>query len=164
MLISLLVGFALLRPRLPPRKSDHFFYMESFKDPVCTTFVLDLAFAFMPSFVPFFYVESFAQGVDTSEHLSYYILAIMNAAGTLGRIVSKFVADRHVFPYLNEPIDANSNRIGNLNVIIPITYISGRICLLWLTVHKTANILALYSLFSSGFHKLSTRSSRTCFT
>ncbi|PVI02656.1 putative monocarboxylate permease [Periconia macrospinosa] len=120
MLASLLVGFALLRPRS-----------------CVLSLRLGLALAFMSYFILFFYVETFALRVGTNEHLSFYILAIMNAAGTLGRIVPNFIADR----------------AGNLNVIVPITYISGLICLLWLTVNKTANLLAIsimYSFFSGG--------------
>ncbi|OCK76328.1 putative monocarboxylate permease [Lepidopterella palustris CBS 459.81] len=137
MLGSLLLGFVLLRPRLPPRKSGPFFDLESFKDPAYTSFVIGLALAFMAYFIPFFYIESFALRIGTSEHLSFYILAIMNAAGTLGRIVPNFIADR----------------VGNLNVIIPITYISGLIVLLWLTVHHTGNLITIsimYSFFSGG--------------
>jgi predicted MFS family arabinose efflux permease len=51
----------------------------------------------MAYFIPFFYIEPFALRVGTSEHLSFYILAIMNAAGTLGRIIPNFIADRYVF-------------------------------------------------------------------
>ncbi|KAF2109354.1 putative monocarboxylate permease [Lophiotrema nucula] len=137
MLFSLLLGFALLRTRLPPRKSGPLVDLESLKDPAYSAFVLGLSLAFMTYFIPFFYIETFALRVGASEHLSFYILAIMNAAGTAGRIVPNFIADR----------------VGNLNVIIPITYISALILLLWLTVHSTGNLVAIaimYSFFSGG--------------
>ncbi|KAF2664948.1 MFS general substrate transporter [Microthyrium microscopicum] len=137
MLGSLLLGFALLRTRLPPRKSGPFFDLEAFRDPAYTVFVIGLTLGFMAYFIPFFYIEPFSLRVGTSAELSFYMLAIMNAAGTVGRLLPNFLADS----------------IGNLNVIISISYVSGIILLLWLTVHQTANLIAIsiiYSFFAGG--------------
>jgi MFS family permease len=150
---SLLWGFSLLRTRLPPRKSGPFFDLESFKDPAYTLFVLGLSLAFMAYFIPFFYIEPFSLRVGTSENLSFYMLVIMNAAGTLGRMFPNFLADRYELNLFKQCSVTNRFRIGNLNVIVSISYVSGLILLLWLTVHHTDNLIAIsviYSFFAGG--------------
>lgn len=153
MLGSLLLGFALLRTRLPPRKSGPFFDLEAFRDPAYTVFVIGLTLGFMAYFIPFFYIEPFSLRVGTSADLSFYMLAIMNAAGTVGRLLPNFLADRYVFFSDMSCVATNDYSIGNLNVIISISYVSGIILLLWLTVHHTANLIAIsiiYSFFAGG--------------
>jgi predicted MFS family arabinose efflux permease len=93
---SLLIGFVMLRTRLPPRKSGPFCDLESLKDPAYSLFVVGLSLAFMAYFVPFFYIEAFSLRVGASEDVSFYMLAIMNAAGTLGRLFPNFLADRYL--------------------------------------------------------------------
>jgi hypothetical protein len=47
MLGRLLVGAALIRPRLPPRKSGPLLDFAAFKDPAYTTFCISLMLAFL---------------------------------------------------------------------------------------------------------------------
>lgn len=94
MLVSLLLGFALLRTRIPPRKSGPLFDFESFKDSAYSAFVLGLALAFMVYFIPFFYLESQAVSLGVDPTLGIYLLSIMNVAGVIGRIVPNFIADK----------------------------------------------------------------------
>lgn len=54
MLATLGIGIALLRPRLPPRKSGPIIDLAAFKDPAYTTFVIGLALGFMAFFYSIF--------------------------------------------------------------------------------------------------------------
>ncbi|CAI7607462.1 unnamed protein product [Penicillium palitans] len=141
MLGTLGMGLALLRPRLPPRRSGPLVDFAAFKDPAYTTFVIGLALGFTAFFIPFFYAESYALNIGVESELSFYILSIMNAGGMIGRMLPNAIADK----------------IGNLNVIVPCGYISGIIVLAWVSAKSQANFIAtsfLYSFFSGGLMAL----------
>jgi tellurite resistance protein TehA-like permease len=94
MLATLGVGIALLRPRLPPRKSGPLVEFSAFKDLAYTTFVIGLALGFTAFFIPFFYAESYALNIGVDTELSFYLLSIMNAAGMVGRLLPNAIADK----------------------------------------------------------------------
>ena len=94
MLATLGVGIALLRPRLPPRKSGPLVDFSVFKDPAYTTFVIGLMLGFTAFFIPFFYAESYALNIGVDANLSFYILSIMNGAGMIGRLLPNAIADK----------------------------------------------------------------------
>ncbi|KAF3402236.1 Riboflavin transporter MCH5 [Talaromyces pinophilus] len=141
MLAILGIGIALLRPRLPPRKSGPIIDLAAFKDPAYTTFVIGLALGFMAFFIPFFYAESYALNIGADTNISFYLLSIMNAAGMIGRLLPNAIADK----------------VGSLNVIIPCAFLSGIIILSWISVHHLGNLIAtsvFYSFFSGGLMAL----------
>ncbi|GAM33426.1 hypothetical protein TCE0_004f00309 [Talaromyces pinophilus] len=141
MLATLGIGIALLRPRLPPRKSGPIIDVAAFKDPAYTTFVIGLALGFMAFFIPFFYAESYALNIGADTNISFYLLSIMNAAGMIGRLLPNAIADK----------------VGSLNVIIPCAYLSGIIIISWISVHHLGNLIAtsvFYSFFSGGLMAL----------
>jgi hypothetical protein len=159
MLGTLGIGLALLRPRLPPRRSGPLVDFLAFKDPAYSTFVIGLALGFTAFFIPFFYTESYALNIGVDSELSFYILSIMNAGGMIGRMLPNAMADKYVlsFNHPNNILETNNDRIGNLNVIIPCAYISGIIVLAWVSVKHQANLIAtsfLYSFFSGGLMAL----------
>ncbi|KAH8690475.1 putative MFS monocarboxylate transporter [Talaromyces proteolyticus] len=141
MLATLGIGIALLRPRLPPRKSGPIIDLAAFKDPAYTTFVIGLALGFMAFFIPFFYAESYALNIGADTNISFYVLSIMNGAGMIGRLLPNAMADK----------------VGSLNVIVPCAYLSGIIVLSWISVQHLGNLIAtsvLYSFFSGGLMAL----------
>lgn len=93
MLGTLLIGIALLRPRLPPRKSGLVVELAAFKDTVYASFVIGLTFALLAFFVPFFYADTYALNLGTDVDLSFYVLTIMNAGGVVGRLLPNAMAD-----------------------------------------------------------------------
>jgi predicted MFS family arabinose efflux permease len=121
MLGSEIIGFAILRTRLPPRKSGPFFDMESLKDPAYSCFVIGLSLAFMAYFVPFFYIEPFSLRVGASEDLSFYMLAIMNGAGTLGRLFPNFLADRYLSTFLSFTQQSNQRAVSAISMSLPLS-------------------------------------------
>ncbi|KAF2766236.1 MFS general substrate transporter [Teratosphaeria nubilosa] len=141
MLGTLLLGFALLKPRLPPRKSGPIVDLAAFTDMAYSSFVVGLAFGFLAFFIPFFHSESFALNIGVDEDLSFYLLSIMNAASMFGRIVPTSLADK----------------IGNLNIIVPCCYISGAVVLAWTSVDSQGGLSAaavVYAFFSGSIMAL----------
>ena len=49
-------------------------------------------------YVPFFYVEAYANNIGIHGSLAFYMLIILNAASVLGRIIPPFIADKYVLP------------------------------------------------------------------
>ena len=45
-------------------------------------------------YTPFWYIELFMLSRGSSMNLAFYTIAIMNAAGVIGRIGSGYIADR----------------------------------------------------------------------
>jgi hypothetical protein len=73
--------------------------------------------------------------------LTSYLLCIINASSTVGRLVSNSVADK----------------TGPLNVQIPFAVISGVLCFGWIGIHTSASLLAfccLYGFFSGSLVSL----------
>ena len=94
MLVTIAIAISVLRPRIPPRKSCPLIIWKAFKEPAYATFVAGLFFAFIGFFVPFFYAQTYALNIGTSESLSFYLLSIMNAAGMIGRLLPNALADK----------------------------------------------------------------------
>ncbi|MCJ1247159.1 hypothetical protein MMC30_004371 [Trapelia coarctata] len=141
MLGTLALAIALLRPRLPPRKSGPFYDLAALKDPAYTSFVLGLTLAFIAFFIPFFYAQSYALNIHMDADLSFYLLSIMNAAGMIGRLLPNAVADK----------------VGNLNIIVPCAFLSALFLFVWIAATTQPSLIAvsvLYSFFSGGLMAL----------
>ncbi|KAH8689997.1 major facilitator superfamily domain-containing protein [Talaromyces proteolyticus] len=91
-----LMGFAIIAvtARLPPRSSN-FFITAAFKDKKYVMLIAALFFMFLGMFTPLFYIPSYAvyRGMDTT--LAGYMLAILNASSTFGRIIPGILADKY---------------------------------------------------------------------
>ncbi|KEY65530.1 hypothetical protein S7711_08762 [Stachybotrys chartarum IBT 7711] len=89
------LGFACvaIKSRLPPKKTS-FFYFEAFRDKKFCLLILSLFFTFLGLFTPLFFLPAYAvsQGMDAT--LASYLLAIVNAASTFGRVIPGILADR----------------------------------------------------------------------
>ncbi|KAJ5183021.1 monocarboxylate permease [Penicillium capsulatum] len=99
-----IIGFVILplcmfacvaiKARLPPRKTN-FWLMDPLKDTRFCVLVLSMFFMFFGMFTPFFYLPTFAVSRGMSPTMSGYLLSILNAASTFGRIVPGMVADKY---------------------------------------------------------------------
>ena len=95
-------------------------------------------FAFGGLYIPFYYVSSFAQdkGIGSPD-LALYLVAIMNAASTFGRIVPNYFAD--IF--------------GPLNITIPFLLICSMLSFAWIAVSNVGGLLVFticYGFFSGA--------------
>ncbi|KZT35672.1 MFS general substrate transporter [Sistotremastrum suecicum HHB10207 ss-3] len=92
-------------------------------------------------FFPVVYVQLFSATKGISQSLSFYTLSILNAASTLGRTFPNLLADR----------------IGSLNMLIPITSGLGALVLGYLGVASLASdavVTVIFGFFSGGFISL----------
>lgn len=127
MLATLSVAIALMRPRLPPRKSGPLVDMVSLRNTPFATWLCAVFFVFIGLYIPFFYIQNYALSIGVDSDLAFYMLVIMNAASIPGRIFPALLADR----------------IGNLHIIIPSVLISGIITLSWISVKTQSSLIAI---------------------
>jgi len=94
-------------------------------------------------FIPFFYIVDYARHLSISEHTSFYVLAVLNAGGVLGRIAPAALSDA----------------IGCFNLLAPSAFLCGLSCIiLWFVTAKSLATLmlfaAIYGFFSGSFISL----------
>lgn len=131
----LLFACVTVRARLPPRKTN-FFIWAAFKNRQFLALTAALFFQITPLFSLLFYIPTYAvsRGIDTT--LASYLLAIVNAASTFGRIIPGFLADKY----------------GRLNIFALAGFSTGIVALCLNEATNTAG-LVVYSVFfgfSSG--------------
>ncbi|EEP82074.1 predicted protein [Uncinocarpus reesii 1704] len=141
--VTLAPGFIFFRQRIPPRRSGPFFEWPAFKEAPYSLYAAGMYLNFWALFIGFFYVSSFARsqvGVPKAESIT--LLMIMNALGTIGRMVPSCLAD-----YL----------IGPLNTIIPFAFLTMIMLFAWMGVDNSSGLYAfsiLYGFFGAGMQAL----------
>ncbi|EME77224.1 uncharacterized protein MYCFIDRAFT_191418 [Pseudocercospora fijiensis CIRAD86] len=142
MLGTLAISNAVLKVRVLPAGRRKFLELAAWKEVPYTFFVLGTFVGFLGLYTPFFYIQTYAiQTGIASPHLGFYLLAILNAASTFGRVIPNFIADR----------------LGPFNVIIPCTFATGLLCLCLIAAKSIASVIviaALYGFFSGTFVSL----------
>ena len=90
-----LLGFSCvaIRARLPPRPT-RLFIGSAFTEAKFLLLVTALFFMFMGMFSPLFYLPTYAVSRGMDATLSGYLLAILNAASTFGRVIPGVLADK----------------------------------------------------------------------
>lgn len=91
---------------------------------------------------PMFFIGTFARTIGTSDHLSFYLLAMLNASSIVGRVVMGVLADRY----------------GRLNLFILSVIVSGLLQVaLWSNITTNAGLIMfaiLYGWFFGGLISL----------
>ncbi|KAI0024611.1 putative monocarboxylate permease [Xylariomycetidae sp. FL0641] len=131
MLGTLAVAVAVMRPRLPPRKSGPLVDVDALRSPVFATWLLAVFFTFLGLYIPFFYVEQYARSIGVGDDLAFYLLIIMNAASVPGRIFPSMMADK----------------VGNMSIMIPAVLLSGVVSLAWIRVKTQGALIAVAVVF-----------------
>ncbi|KAJ9149104.1 MFS general substrate transporter [Pleurostoma richardsiae] len=125
------LGFSCftVRARLPPRPTN-FFIATAFKQVDFILLVAALLFMFLGMMTPLFFIPTYAvtKGMDAT--LASYLLAILNAASTFGRIIPGIMADK----------------FGRTN-ILALGGISTGVVILCLTKAESTAALVVYSVF-----------------
>ncbi|SPO20151.1 related to Monocarboxylate transporter 1 [Ustilago trichophora] len=99
--ILLTISNALMKPRLAPTPKamrqpwSQAFTLLTEDLNTYTTFVIGTAILFINFFVPFFTIASYAKKVAFTPSMATHMVAIMNAASMVGRLVSGPLADRY---------------------------------------------------------------------
>lgn len=90
------MGFAsvAVKPRVPPRTTN-FWVSEAFKNLKFNLLIASMFFLFMGMFTPLFFIPVYAVSIGMSATLAGYLLAILNAASTFGRVIPGVLADKY---------------------------------------------------------------------
>ncbi|KZT02251.1 MFS general substrate transporter [Laetiporus sulphureus 93-53] len=142
-LATLSICFIIMRTRGHPPAKRQLIDKSAWKELPYPLFTLASFFAFVGLYIPFFYISAFAQGkTGASAELAFYLVPILNAASTFGRVSANYLADH----------------VGTLTVITPCTFISGVLALCWIAVHDVGGVVVfavLYGFFSGTIVSLS---------
>ncbi|KAJ4368095.1 hypothetical protein N0V83_006450 [Neocucurbitaria cava] len=82
-----------IRPRVPPRDTTYFIG-AAWKEPKYVMLVAALFFMMMGMWTPIFYIPVYAVSRGMGTALAAYLLAIINASSTFGRIIPGILADK----------------------------------------------------------------------
>ena len=82
-------------------------------------------------FVPSFYIVQYAKYHAVSDEMAFYVLAVMNAGGVLGRVAPAYLSDR----------------IGRFNLLVPSGFLCGLSCLVFWFFAKSLVSIMLFSVF-----------------
>jgi MFS family permease len=130
LLAVLIPSCMAIKPRLPPRQSE-FFLPSAFKEVPYVVLTLALSCVFLGIFPPIFLIPDFAITQGMSNTLSFYLLAILNAASFPGRILPGILSDK----------------IGKLNMLVLAALSTGIVLLCWPAVSGNAGIFVFTAIF-----------------
>ena len=130
MLVVIIISCAGIRARLPPRRSQ-FFLLSAFKDlhylaVTCATFLVILGV-----FTPIFYLPTYAVEHGMSKELASYLVAVLNGASLLGRVLPGVLADR----------------FGRFNILCAAGLSTGILIFCWPSITTSASIIVFSALF-----------------
>ncbi|KAL2853150.1 major facilitator superfamily domain-containing protein [Aspergillus pseudodeflectus] len=137
-----LISFAVMRMRFVPTEKRKLIQLGAFKEPIFVLFSIGMFMGFLGFYNFLFYVQSYA--IETGivdDNLGFYLLSMLNAGSTFGRILPNFIADH----------------TGPLNMLIPASAITAILSYVWIGVHTVPGIIilsVLYGVFSGGFVSL----------
>ncbi|KAL4925175.1 MCT family MFS transporter [Aspergillus undulatus] len=137
-----LISFSLMRMRFVPTEKRKLIQLDAFKEPIFVLFSIGMFMGFLGFYNFLFYVQSYA--IETGivdDKLGFYLLSMLNAGSTFGRIAPNFIADH----------------TGPLNMLVPASTITAILSFVWIGVHTTPGIIVLsilYGIFSGGFVSL----------
>ncbi|EPE31184.1 MFS general substrate transporter [Glarea lozoyensis ATCC 20868] len=142
-LAILIVPICFLSVQLPHSAIKRPFYdKRAFTDRPYMTFCVGQFFGLMAVYITLFYIHLYAlERTDTHPTVSSYLLSIINAASIAGRLLPNFVADK----------------IGPLNVLIPLTGGAAVLTFGWIGIHSGAGLIifcVLYGFFQGPFVSL----------
>ena len=129
---TLLIANIFLKIRVIPAHRRKFTDFPAWKELPYLFFNLGSFFTFIGLYAPFFYVQSYVLAYDImSESLSFYLLAILNAASTFGRLFPNILADK----------------LGPMNVIVPGAFMTGILQFCLVSAHSAASVIAIIALY-----------------
>ncbi|QDS67478.1 hypothetical protein FKW77_001012 [Venturia effusa] len=134
MLALLVFANLAVKSRLPPskRKVRPQDFVTPFKEPAFLLLVVGAFFVYLGGFLPFTFIIVQAEAGGMSRQLAGYLVPILNAASTLGRIIPGYLGDRY----------------GVFNVMIIFTTFAGIISFaLWLPASGNAAIITFAALY-----------------
>lgn len=141
-MFTLIIANIVVRVRVRPAQRRKIVDWSAFREPAYVLFGAASFLTFVGLYYPFFYIQLYALDKRLmKEDLAFYLLSILNAASTFGRLLPSILADY----------------VGPLNIIIPCATLSGILTLSLIEMHSTVGIILialLYEFFSGSFASL----------
>ena len=141
MLAGLLVSIGGMKVRVQPHEKRSFFDKTALKEKPYVIFTSATFFLFAGAYIPFFYMALYASYVGIDKDLSFYTIAMLNAASTFGRVLPNYIADK----------------TGPLNVLTPAAFITATVGFAWIAANNVGGVAAislLYGFFSGALVSL----------
>ncbi len=135
------VALFTMKPRKVTKPPGPFLDLPAFCETRYVLFVIGLFFGFWTLYTPFYFIESFSKFHHLDANLINYLLAIINATSTFGRIIPNYLADS----------------IGAIRVLAVATTLSGGFLFVWIGCTTEAGIIVfclIYGFVSGGFVSL----------
>ena len=135
MLVLNVITIVLYRTRLPPRKTGPIVDWDSFKEAPFTLYCAGMFFSFWGLYFAFFYIGSYGRNIlGVSYQQSINLLLVQICMGFVFRILPTYYADK----------------IGNLNTLIPFTFICSIMMFGWIGVHSVGSLYAFAVIYGSA--------------
>ncbi|KAF7190929.1 Aspyridones efflux protein apdF [Pseudocercospora fuligena] len=129
------ITIALLKTRLPPRKSGPLVDWTSFKETPFVLYCIAMFFNFWGLYFVFFYIGAYGRNVlGVSYQQSINLLLTVVSVGFVFRLVPNYFADK----------------IGSLNTLIPFAYLCGIMMFGWIGIHSEAGLFVFAAIYGSG--------------
>lgn len=136
---TLMFSLAIMKQRVMPKQERKLWDVSAFKEAPYTLYCIGMFLAFASFYGPVYYIQPYAINTRiTDTQFAFYLLPIYNAASSPGRIIPNFAADY----------------IGVMNVLIPASFLTGVMALVWISVHTFQGIITFacfYGFFSGAF-------------
>lgn len=139
---TLTISQILSRARILPEEKRALIQLSAFKELKYSVYCGLLFIAFCGFYNLLFFIQSYS--IEThimGPDLAFYLLSMLNAASTFGRIIPNFVADY----------------TGPLNVFIPGLSVTALLAYCWIAIRSAPGVIVLailYGFFSGGFVSL----------
>ncbi|RAK96110.1 major facilitator superfamily protein [Aspergillus ibericus CBS 121593] len=142
-LFGLSISCISMKVRVLPATRRKMVDLAAFREVPYASFVFGMFLCFMGLYTPFYYVQSVASDENlVPSNLVFYLLPIINAASTFGRLLPGYI----------------SQITGTFNILIPGAILSGVLVLCLIAVHSEGPLLViciLYGFFSGSLVSLS---------
>lgn len=137
------VNVALMKPRLPPRKTGPILELSAFRETSYSLFSVGMFLIFWAQYFGYFYIGSFGRDiVHLNQAASIKLILIMNGVGFFGRLLPGYVSDKLCGPF---------------NYVIPSAVVTAIVLYIWAAVKSQGAMLAwavLYGWFTAGMQGL----------
>lgn len=131
MLVLSIIACLSVTSNAPKRRSGPPLLFDAWKNPAYSFQVAGTFLVMWAVFVPFFYLPGYGESIGLSVDLSFYLIAILNAASFFGRLFGGAAADR----------------LGRINTLSSACAICGILILCWLPIRSHGAIIAFAALF-----------------
>ncbi|KAF9518774.1 hypothetical protein BS47DRAFT_1325097 [Hydnum rufescens UP504] len=124
-----------LRRRLPPKNvKGGLFNLPAFRSMPYTLYTASMCVGLLGIYTVLTYIDTMAVGLGINPEMSFYLVAIANAASAVGRFVPCLAA----------------NRLGAVNLLIIFTFIAAVMTIAWPFAKTFGNLLAISIVYGAS--------------